>query len=115
MSEIPKKNRDVNVKVRLTADERDYLEYRKNYIGARSLSAYIRYAAISKKITILDKDSLKKITIDIAGIRSSLNQIARRLNATNQFYGDDRKTLEEAQKELAEIWHSLNALISKPP
>ena len=115
MFEIPKKSRDVNVKVRLTEDERDYLEYRQKFIGARSLSAYIRYAAISKKITIIDKDSLKKIMIDISGIRGCLNQIARRLNAANQFYGDDRKTIEEAQKELNEIWHSLISILSSQP
>lgn len=115
MSEIPKKNREVNVKVRLTEDERDYLEYRQKFIDARSLSAYIRYAAISTKLNVIDKDSLKKIITDIAGIRGSLNQIAKRLNATNQFYGDDRKTIEEAQKELNEIWQSLNTMLSNQP
>lgn len=110
-----KKNREVNVKVRLTEDERDYLEYRQKFIGAKSLSAYIRYAAISTKLNVIDKDSLKKIITDIAGIRGSLNQIAKRLNATNQFYGDDRKTIEEAQKELNEIWQSLNTMLSNQP
>ncbi len=52
MSEIPKKNRSVIVNVRLTDDERDYLEYRQKFIGARSLSAYIRYAAISTKLNM---------------------------------------------------------------
>ena len=115
MDEIPKKNRSVNVKVRLTEDERDYLEYRQKFMGARSLSAYIRYASISKEIRILDKDSLKKIITDIAGIRGSLNQIAKRLNATNQYYEDDRKTIEAARKELNEIWQSLNTMLSNQP
>ena len=115
MNEIPKKNRGSVVTVRLTEDERDYLEYRQKFIGAKNLSTYIRYAAISTKMTVLDKDSLKKIVIDIAGIRSSLNQIAKRLNATNQYYDDDRKTIEEARKELNEIWQSLNTMLSNQP
>ena len=115
MPEIQKKNRNIIVNVRLTDDERDYLEYRQNFIGAKSLSAYIRYAAISTKITVFDKDSLKKIMTDVGGIRGSLNQIAKRLNATNQFYDDDRKTIEEAQKELNKIWQSLNTMLSNQP
>ena len=67
MQEIPKKNRGSVVTVRLTEDEHDYLEYRQKFIGAKSLSAYIRYAAISKKITVFDKDSLKKIMTDHPG------------------------------------------------
>ena len=115
MQEIPKKNRGSVVTVRLTEDEHDYLEYRQKFIGAKSLSAYIRYAAISKKITVFDKDSMKKIMIDVGGIRGSLNQIAKRLNATNQYYEDDRKTIEEAQKELSEIWQLLNTMLSNQP
>lgn len=115
MFEIPKKNRDVNVKVRLTEDELDYLQYRQKLIGAKSLSAYIRYAAISKQITVIDKDSLKKILVDIAGIRNSLNQIAKRLNSTNQFYDDDKETIADATKEIEELWQSLNTMLSKQP
>lgn len=115
MFEIPKKKRDVNIKVRLTEDELDYLQYRQKLIGARSLSAYIRYAAISKQMTIIDKESLKKILVDIAGIRNSLNQIAKRLNATDQFYDSDRDTIADATKEIEEIWQSLNIMLSKQP
>lgn len=115
MFEIPKKNRTNIVNVRLTEDELDYLQYRQKLIGAKSLSAYIRYAAISKQMTVIDKDSLKKILVDIAGIRNSLNQIAKRLNSTNQFYDDDKNTIADATKEIEELWQSLNTMLSKQP
>lgn len=115
MFEIPKKNRTNIVNVRLTEDELDYLQYRQKLIGAKSLSAYIRYAAISKQMTVIDRDSLKRILIDVAGIRSSLNQIAKRLNVTNQFYGDDANTISKADEEMKEIWQSLNTMLSKQP
>lgn len=115
MYEIPKKNRTVNVKVRLTEDEYDYLQYRRDFIGARSLSAYIRYAAISKAITVVDKDALKEMMTDVSGIRNSLNQIAKRLNSTDQFYDDDRKTIIEATEELDKIWQLLSCTLSKQP
>ena len=115
MDENQKKNRTVNVKVRFTEDEHEYLQYRQKMIGAASLSAYIRYAAISKKLVVLDHESLMKITSDISGIRNSLNQIAKRLNATNQFYGEDRKTIEDAMGEMDEIWQSLGTMLSKQP
>ena len=115
MADNPKQNRTFIVNVRLTEDEHEYLQYRQKMIGAASLSAYIRYAAISKKLVVLDHESLMKITSDISGIRNSLNQIAKRLNATNQFYGEDRKTIEDAMGEMDEIWQSLGTMLSKQP
>ena len=108
-------NRTVNVKVRLTEDEHDYLLYRQKAIHAPTLSAYIRYAAINKKLVVLDHESLMKITSDISGIRNSLNQIAKRLNATNQFYAEDRITIESAIKDMDRIWSSVTDLWLKQP
>ena len=115
MNDIPKKNRSFIVNVRFTEDEHEYLQYRQKVCGARSLSEYIRFAAINKEMTVIDHDALKQFLVDIAAIRSSLNQIAKRFNATNQFYGDDRKTVEDAMQEMNEIWQSLSTMLLKQP
>ena len=115
MKDNPKKNRDFIVNVRFTEDEHEYLQYRQKMCGVASLSAYIRYAAISKKMVVLDHDSLLKISTDISGIRNSLNQIAKRLNSTNQFFAEDRRSIEDAMREMNEIWQSLGTMLSKQP
>ncbi len=115
MEQEKRQNRTVNVKVRLTEDEYDYLQYRQKLMGARSISEYLRYAAISKQIQVTDKELLKKMSVDVSGIRNSLNQIAKRLNATGQCYEDDLRTIAATKGELEQIWQSLQSILSNQP
>ena len=92
------RKRTVQIKFRVTEEERALIEQKMKLVPTRNMEAYLRKMAIDGYIIQIDHAAM---TAEIQKIGVNINQIARRVNATGSVYQED---IEEIKGVLAEIW-----------
>ena len=106
------RKRTVQIKFRVTKEERALIEQKMKLVPtrnmesylrkmARNMESYLRKMAIDGYIIQIDHSDIKAMTAEIQKIGVNINQIARRVNATGSVYKED---IEEIKGVLAEIW-----------
>ena len=95
------RKRTVQIKFRVTEEERALLEQKMKLVPTRNMEAYLRKMAIDGYIIQIDHADIKAMTAEIQKIGVNINQIARRVNAAGSVYQED---IEEIKGVLAEIW-----------
>ena len=95
------RKRTVQIKFRVTEEERALIEQKMKLVPTRNMESYLRKMAIDGYIIQIDHSDIKAMTAEIQKIGSNVNQIARRVNATGSVYKED---IEEIKGVLAEIW-----------
>ena len=95
------RKRTVQIKFRVTEEERALVEEKMKLIPTRNMAAYLRKMAIDGYVIQVDYSDIKAMTAEIQKIGVNINQIARRANATGNVYQED---IEEIKGVLSEIW-----------
>ena len=95
------RKRTVQIKFRVTEEERALIEQKMKLVPTRNMESYLRKMAIDGYIIQIDHSDIKAMTAEIQKIGDNINQIARRVNATGSVYKED---IEEIKGVLAEIW-----------
>ena len=95
------RKRTVQIKFRVTEEERALIEQKMKLVPTRNMEAYLRKMAIDGYIIQIDHADIKAMTAEIQKIGVNINQITRRVNATGIVYQED---IEEIKVVLAEIW-----------
>ena len=95
------RKRTVQIKFRVTEEERALIEQKMKLVPTRNMESYLRKMAIDGYIIQIDHSDIKAMTAEIQKIGVNVNQIARRANATGNVYKED---IEEIKGVLAEIW-----------
>ena len=95
------RKRTVQIKFRVTEDERDLILEKMKLIPTRNMAAYLRKIAIDGYILQVDHTDIKAMTAEIQKIGVNVNQIAKRVNATGSVYQED---IAEIKGVLNEIW-----------
>ena len=95
------RKRTVQIKFRVTEEERALIEQKMKLVPTRNMEAYLRKMAIDGYIIQIDHADIKAMTAEIQKIGVNINQIARRVNAAGSVYQED---IEEIKGVLAEIW-----------
>ena len=95
------RERTVQIKFRVTEEERALIEQKMKLVPTRNMEAYLRKMAIDGYIIQIDHADIKAMTAEIQKIGVNINQIARRVNVTGSVYQED---IEEIKGVLAEIW-----------
>ena len=95
------RKRTVQIKFRVTEEERALIEQKMKLVPTRNMEAYLRKMAIDGYIIQIDHADIKAMTAEIQKIGVNINQIARRVNVTGSVYQED---IEEINGVLAEIW-----------
>ena len=95
------RKRTVQIKFRVTEEERPMIEKKMKLIPTRNMSAYLRKMAIDGYVIQVDHSDIKAMTAEIQKIGVNINQIARRANAMGNVYQED---IEEIKGVLNEIW-----------
>ena len=98
---MSKRKRTVQIKFRVTEEERALIEEKMKLIPTRNMAAYLRKMAIDGYVIQVDHSDIKAMTAEIQKIGVNINQIARRANATGNVYQED---IEEIKGVLSEIW-----------
>lgn len=106
------RKRNVQIKFRVTEQERDLIFQKMAQIPTKNLAAYMRKMAIDGYIVKVDYSELKAVTAEIGKIGANVNQIAKRVNATGDVYEQD---IAEIKGALAEIWRLQRLSLLKAP
>ena len=99
-----------SVQVRLTQEEYEYLEKKFLLSGYKSKSEFMRIAFFETLIVQFDANDLKELLRLTRNIAGNINQIAVRVNSTNNIYKED---ITELQDGVEQIWQQLRSFQSK--
>jgi alpha/beta superfamily hydrolase len=92
--------RNVNLAFRVSEEERQMIERRMEQTGMTNLRAYMVKQAIDGRVIHIQLDSVNEMVRLLSNATNNLNQIAKRVNGTGNFYASDLKDLQARYDEL---------------
>ena len=104
------RNRPVQVKFRVTPEERKMIDKRMEQAGITNMAAYLRKMAIDGYVIKLELPELRDFISLLRRTSNNFNQIARRVNSTDRIYADD---IVEMKNLLEQIWEADNQILEK--
>ena len=104
------RNRPIQVKFRVTPEERKMIDRRMEQAGINNMAAYLRKMAIDGYVVKLELPELRDLISLLRRTSNNFNQIARRVNSTDRIYADD---IAEMKNLLEQIWEADNRIHQK--
>ncbi len=109
---MPKRTRDILLRFFVTAKEKAVIQKRMELVGLKNMSTYLRKIATDGYLLNVDLSCFDKMLEDIHGVSKNINQIAKRINATDNIYAADMQELTNNQEK---IWELLRKIYSQLP
>lgn len=103
------RKRDIQVKFRVTPQERDMIEAKMAQIGTTNMAAYLRKMAIDGYVVKLDIPELKEMVSLLRYSSNNLNQLTKRAHESGRIYDAD---LEDIQQNQERIWTAAEKIVS---
>jgi hypothetical protein len=103
------RTREIEVKFRVTPQERALIDKRMEQAGTVNMAAYLRKMSIDGYVLRLDLPELKEMVSLLRRCSNNLNQVAKRTNQTGRIYSADLGDLSE---QLDRLWESANLIIT---
>ena len=108
------RKRSVQLIVRVTQDEKDFIYKKMEDFGTRNFNTYARKMLIDGYVIHLDLEKFNTLAGEVNKIGTNINQIVKISNTTGVVFGDD---IEKLKEMVGEIWQllksSLSVLLSK--
>lgn len=104
------RNRPIQVKFRVTPEERALIDKRMEQIGTMNMAAYLRKMAIDGYVVKLELPELRDMISLLRRTSNNFNQIARRVNSTDRIYAED---IQEMKVMLEQLWKADNKILEK--
>ena len=93
-------------------NEQFILESKFKESKMKSKSAFLRKLILFGFVYNVDYTYLRNYNTELGRISNCLNQIAKRINSTNNIYKED---MVEVKELMNEIWHIQKSMLSKQP
>lgn len=106
------RSRKYGIVIHLSEDEKYILDEKTKCSNMTSRSAFIRHLILYGYVYDVDYSELREYNTTLSRIGNSLNQIAKRMNATGSVYEADVKEVKELMKQ---VWHTHESMLSKQP
>lgn len=104
------RNRPIQVKFRVTPEERALIDKRMAQAGTINMAAYLRKMAIDGYVVKLELPELRDLISLLRRTSNNFNQIARRVNSTNRIYEND---IYEMKLMIDKTWEATNKVLEK--
>ena len=104
------RNRPIQVKSRVTPEERAMIDRRMEQADTINMAAYLRKMAIDGYVVKLEMPELRDLISLLRRTSNNFNQIARRVNSTNRVYEND---IQEMKTMLEQLWEANNSVLEK--
>ena len=104
------RNRPIQVKFRVTPEERALIDKRMAQAGTINMAAYLRKMAIDGYVVKLELPELRDLISFLRRTSNNFNQIARRVNSTNRIYEND---IYEMKLMIDKTWEATNKVLEK--
>ena len=102
-----KNKRNKYLKIRVSEEEMDAIKKKFQNSGMDTLSGFVRAMIFEGYIVQMDENEIHAIYKLVASIANSINQIAVRINRTNNIYDRD---IEDIKFRLNLLWQPLRFL-----
>ena len=109
MSAARQRQREVQIKFRVTPEERTLIEQKMAQLGTVNRAAYLRKMAIDGYVVNLDLPELKELLSLLRRSSNNLNQLTRRVHETGRVYDADMEELRRGQERL---WDAARKILS---
>lgn len=104
------RNRPIQVKFRVTPEERQLIDRRMAQAGTLNMAAYLRKMAIDGYVVKLELPELRDLISLLRRISNNFNQIAKRVNSTSRIYAED---ICEMKTQIEQTWAAVNKVLEK--
>lgn len=92
--------RQVQLKFRVTPEERAMIEQKMAQLGTTNMAAYLRKMAIDGFVVNLELPELGELVSLLRRSSNNLNQLTRRVHETGRIYDADMEDLRQSQERL---------------
>lgn len=106
---IEKRAREIQLKFRVTPQERAMIDKRMEQAGTVNMAAYLRKMSIDGYVLRLDLPELKEMVSLLRRCSTNLNQVAKRANETGRIYTED---LEDLTEQLDRMWEAASQIMT---
>ncbi len=106
---MAKRKREVQLKFRVSPEERDVIEQKMAQLGTTNMAAYLRKMALDGYVVNLELPELQEMVSLLRRSSNNLNQLTRRVHETGRFYDTD---LEELRQSYDKLWETANSILS---
>ena len=101
--------REVQLKFRVTPEERALIEQKMAQLGTTNMAAYLRKMAIDGYVVNLELPELGELVSLLRRSSNNLNQLTRRVHETGRFYDAD---LEEVRHSNDRLWDAAQKILT---
>ena len=96
----------------VTEEEKAHIQKKMELMKIKNMSAYLRKMAIDGYLLQVDYSNFDNIAENLTGVSRNINQIAKRVNSTDNIYAEDMRQIKKSQEE---IWQLLKSILSQLP
>ena len=97
----PNRQREIQLKFRVTPEERELIEQKMEQLGTTNMAAYLRKMAVDGYAVNLELPELRELVSLLRRTSNNLNQLTRRVHEAGRFYDAD---LEELRQSFDGLW-----------
>ncbi len=106
---MAKRQREVQLKFRVSPEERDVIEQKMAQLGTTNMAAYLRKMALDGYVVNLELPELREMVSLLRRSSRNLNQLTRRVHETGRFYDAD---LEELRQSYDGLWDAAQKILT---
>ena len=102
------RQREVQLKFRVTSEERALIERKMALLGTANMAAYLRKMSIDGYVVNLDLPELREMVSLLRRSSNNLNQLTKRVHETGRFYDAD---LEDLRQSYDHLWEAAQKIL----
>ena len=110
---MAKREREVQLKFRVTPQEREMIEQKMTQLGTKNMAAYLRKISIDGYAIRLELPELKEMVSLLHRSSNNLNQLTKRVNETGRVYDTDLEDIVQNQERLWQTANDILAVLAK--
>ncbi|QNK40238.1 plasmid mobilization protein [Caproicibacter fermentans] len=107
------REREIQLKFRVTPQEREMIEQKMEQLGTKNMAAYLRKIAIDGYVVKLELPELKEMVSLLRRSSNNLNQLSKRVHETGRVYGADLEDIIQNQERLWQAANNILAVLAK--
>ena len=107
------RQREVQLKFRVTQEEREMIEQKMEQLGTTNMAAYLRKMAIDGYAVNLELPELREMVSLLRRSSNNLNQLTRRVHETGRFYDADLEDLRQSYDKLWDVAQKILTSLAK--
>ena len=104
------REREIQLKFRVTPEERELIEAKMAQLGTQNMAAYLRKMALDGYAIKLDLPELKELVSLLRRSSNNLNQLTRRVHEIGRIYDADLEDITQRQEQL---WEGVREILSQ--